>query len=100
MEAKTVLSGLVSVPVGTGFGVVEKSEQKPKLPICFVVAHKSGHKYQVWYFENLNLLVKVSNSYDQTMYHQNSYHPPVDSFKALSKQVFNKILSSDVFEVI
>jgi len=81
-----------------GFGVeVGKSRQDVKKPICFVVRNKkSGHEYEVWYFENLDLLVKNSVNGN----HNDEYQPDIDSFKAIGKGVFKAILNSDEFEVV
>jgi len=91
-------SGFAPIPgVEFGFGgEVGKSRQDVKKPICFVARNKkSGHEYEVWYFENIDILVKKSvNDYDD------EYHPPYDSFKPIPKETFEKILNSDIFEVV
>lgn len=80
----------------SGFVETQKPVQRPKLPVCFVVVHKkNGHKYQIWYFEELDLLVKNSCSDGHS-----ECHPDFDSFKPISKELFNKILDADVFEVM
>lgn len=74
----------------------QRSIQRPKLPICFTIKHKkSNHSYQIWYFEELDLLVKNSCSDGHS-----EFHPDFDSFKPISKELFEKILSADVFEVM
>jgi hypothetical protein len=94
MEVKVVC------PVLDVFGNIkpDKKAKKVKLPIHFKVQHKnSGRRYDVYYFENLDLLVKISNC---TNTNDSDIHPPFDSFKPISKHVFNAILNSDVFEVV
>jgi hypothetical protein len=68
-------------------------------PVCFRIIHRSGYTYKIWYFENLDLFVKVSNGYNQYLYHANNYHPPEDSFKPIPRELFDKIVNSEVFEV-
>jgi len=68
-------------------------------PICFEIKHRNGHSYCIYYFENLDLLVKCSNDYSQSYYSFNSYHPPEHAFKPVSRELFRKIVNSSVFEV-
>ena len=80
-----------------GFGEIEqKPRQEVRKPICFVVRNKkTGCEYEIWYFENLDLLVKNSvNDYND------EYQPDVNSFKPIDKNVFEAILNSDEFEVV
>jgi len=95
MLAEAVLP--VSQPFGAESVIVEvkRPKQRPKLPICFVIKHNSGHSYQVWYFEELDLLVKVSPNEEN-----GEFQPAYDGFKPISREVFEKILNSEVFEVV
>jgi len=102
--AVPVMMEVGSVPdlapiMGAGFcnGVKrQRPKQRPKLPICFVVRNKkTGSEYEVWYFENLDLLVKNSCNGNDS-----EYQPCYNSFKPISKDLFRKILESSEFEVM